>query len=660
VSTLVDHGADYRRDIDGLRALAVLAVIGFHAELQWLRGGFAGVDIFFVISGYLISSLIFRALAKGTFSVPEFYVRRINRIFPALLVVLAFCLIAGWVTLMPGEYRSLGKHTFGGSAFISNVLLWREAGYFDSPDKPLLHLWSLAIEEQFYLVWPAVCLIVWRRRWNPAWALIAIIAGSFAMNLWNVLHGQTVAAFYFPGARFWEILSGALLAHLESRRPRGGAVTSTRKVASVAGMILIAGTIASVQSSTPWPGWWALGPVLGTCLVIGAGPQAWVNRHILGSAPMVWIGLISYPMYLWHWPLMVGAKLVNGGPVGTRVMSGIIAATIVLAWITFRIVEAPIRFGAHKRRSASVLFPALVATGLLGVAVHRGIVEPRLYRASAAFDRARNDWLYPSFGGLDHYGGNIVMDSIDGTGDDVVALIGDSHMQQYWARALRLSQGSDKFPKTFFLTYGSCVPMPNVERRAGNSPITGRPFECDRFHRQAMSVIRQPRVRTVVYTAAWENYLTNGATFITTQPSAPSLRTTGPQTDSAFRMFARELQSLTASGKNVFIILSNPRLTAFDPVSMIPARLPGIQKPAPRLFVTRSDILDKKGAVTARLREVAAESGARLIDPLAVLCSGDRCPTVWRGGAPVYIDDSHMSASFVRERATFLDSVFRK
>lgn len=658
------HASDYRRDIDGLRAIAVLSVIGFHAGWSWLKGGFVGVDIFFVISGYLISGLIFRALERNKFSAKEFYARRINRIFPALIVVLVFCLIAGWVILMPIEYQSLGKHTFGGSAFISNVLLWREAGYFDSPDKPLLHLWSLAIEEQFYLLWPAIAVIAWRLKWSITATLVAIVAISFASNLWQVAHGNTTAAFYFPGARFWEILAGALLANLESRRIAAAGTTNSsarlREAAAVIGLALLVVTTASVESTTPWPGWWGLGPVAAAALLIGAGPDTWVNKRVLGSAILVWIGLISYPLYLWHWPLMVGARLTNGDPVSTAAMIAIIAATILLAWLTYKIVEIPIRVGAHKRRSAMILFPALIFTGLAGIAINRGLLQPRLFAASIALDKARRDWIIPSNGGLTSFGGDLVVDSLKGTTTDAVVFIGDSHAQQYWPRVVELSKNSASFPTAIFLAYGSCVPMPNLERRAGNSPVTGKPFECDRFHKLAMDIIRQPRVRAVALAANWEDYITNNATFLTTDNSGVPLSTTGERTDSAFRMFASELKSLTTAGKQVFIILSNPELKAFDPVTMLPSRLPGVNTKPPRLFVTRDEVLAKTGAVTERLRTVASESGARVLDPLEVLCKGARCPTVWSNGVPVYIDNSHMSASFVRSRASFVDSVFAK
>jgi peptidoglycan/LPS O-acetylase OafA/YrhL len=605
--------------------------------------------------------LIFRALNKGTFRVSDFYTRRINRILPALIVVLVFCLLAGWVILMPSEYESLGKHTFGGSGFISNVLLWREAGYFDSPDKPLLHLWSLAIEEQFYLVWPAIAIIAWRRKWSVGATLGVIIAVSFASNLWSVHTGRTTAAFYFPGARFWEILSGALLAHIESRSTPSQlqlqAHAAWREAAVAGGIGLLVVSIMSVESSTPWPGWWALAPVAGSFLIIGAGPDTWISRRILGSAILVWIGLISYPMYLWHWPLMVAARLVNAGPVSTAVMITIIAATIVLAWVTYRAIEIPIRFGAHKRRSAAVLLPALAAAGIAGIAVNRGLIHPRLFAASARLDQAKADRTYPSDGGLDRFGGDLVIDSIPGKTGDAVAFIGDSHMQQYWPRVKYLAKARASLPTSLFFTYGSCVPLPGVERRAGNSPLTGKPFECDRFHKLAMNFIRQPRVRTVVYAAAWETYLTNGATFLASDRDV-ALQPAGTRTDSAFRMFVAEMSSLTAAGKKVFVILPNPVLKAFDPVTMLPPRIPGTAATRARSFVTRREIMDSIGDVSARLRKAAEESGAVVLDPLDVLCDATRCPTLWLDGRPVYRDPGHLSATFVRSRAVYVDSAF--
>src|SRR5579862_3732138 len=209
----------YRPDIDGLRAIAVIVVVGFHAWPREFRGGFIGVDIFFVISGYLISGIVLKGLAEAKFSFAEFYVRRIKRIFPALMLVLATCAVVGWFIMWAQPYAQFGQHIVAAVGFVLNFVLWREAGYFDTEAirKPLLHLWSLSIEEQFYLVWPALLLFVSKRGYSVLMVTVAIAAGSFLINVsWVTIH--PVATFYMPFTRFWELMLGSLLACLE-RQP---------------------------------------------------------------------------------------------------------------------------------------------------------------------------------------------------------------------------------------------------------------------------------------------------------------------------------------------------------------------------------------------------------------------------------------------------------
>ena len=217
----------YRPDIDGLRAVAVLSVVAFHAFPEWIKGGFIGVDVFFVISGFLISTIIFENLDRGTFSFAEFYARRIKRIFPALIFVLSACLIFGWLSLLPEELNQLGKHILGGAGFVSNLVLWSESGYFDNSaeTKPLLHLWSLGIEEQFYIVWPFLVWAAWKRKLNLFYVTLSLLVASFASNIW-LIQANPVATFYSPLTRFWELLCGSLLALYVIRRGDNSNVNS--------------------------------------------------------------------------------------------------------------------------------------------------------------------------------------------------------------------------------------------------------------------------------------------------------------------------------------------------------------------------------------------------------------------------------------------------
>ena len=300
----------YRPDIDGLRAIAVMLVVNFHAFPLAMRGGFIGVDIFFVISGFLITGIIARELSENRFSLIGFYNRRIRRIFPALIVVLAAVLVMGWLWMLPHAYAQLSSDVFAGAAFAANFALMLQSGYFDIElaKKPLLHLWSLGIEEQFYLAWPLVLIIAARWRIDLLAVAGVIAVASFIFNVMLIGH-DPVATFYLPFTRAWELLAGAVLALAWSRVDHSEAASNWR---AGIGLVLIGLALAVLNVHRAFPGWWALLPIAGSALLLSA-PASWVNRTLLGWPPMVWIGLISYPLYLWHWPLLVISRSSNLG-----------------------------------------------------------------------------------------------------------------------------------------------------------------------------------------------------------------------------------------------------------------------------------------------------------------------------------------------------------
>jgi peptidoglycan/LPS O-acetylase OafA/YrhL len=336
--------------------VAVLSVLVYHAFPGLLPGGFAGVDVFFVISGYLISTIILDGLTSGRFSFADFYARRIRRIFPALLLVLGCTAIIGWYRLTPDEYAALGKHVLAGAAFVSNFILWHEAGYFDaeSAGKPLLHLWSLAIEEQFYLVWPLLLFALYHWRHQAViWVTALLLLASMALNL-VLLSGNPTAAFYNTAARMWELLIGALLAVWHLRKSTCThtcwQAASWQVVLSIAGLALLVMAFSVLNPQRLFPGLWALLPTMGAALLIAAGPHTWINRHLLASRPMVWIGLISYPLYLWHWPLLSVAHLQSGGDADWTLRLGLVGLSLVLAALTYVLLERPLRYGRMNRR----------------------------------------------------------------------------------------------------------------------------------------------------------------------------------------------------------------------------------------------------------------------------------------------------------------------
>jgi len=362
----------YRPDIDGLRAVAVLLVVFFHAFPAVLKGGFIGVDVFFVISGFLISTIIFSNLEQERFSLLDFYGRRVKRIFPALSVTLLSCLVLGWFTLLQEEYQQLGKHIVAGAGFISNLVFWRESGYFDNlaDTKPLLHLWSLGIEEQFYIFWPVLLSVAWRLRMKLLHIILAGAALSFFVNALTFRSNPT-ANFYAPYTRFWELLLGAFLAHLSlyppspTRSLKLGA--SFWNLLSWSGMFLIITGVAVLNAHSLFPGYWALLPVIGSVFIIAAGRNSWLNRKILSRKEMVYIGLISFPLYLWHWPLLSILRIVQGETPSHLMRIGIVLVSFLLAALTYEYIEKPIRVQGRIRFKVQKLAALMLSIGGLGL-----------------------------------------------------------------------------------------------------------------------------------------------------------------------------------------------------------------------------------------------------------------------------------------------------
>jgi peptidoglycan/LPS O-acetylase OafA/YrhL len=353
----------YRADIDGLRAVSILLVVGYHAQPWLIPGGFIGVDIFFVISGFLITRVILTQAKAGTFSSLAFYARRVRRIFPALIVVLATTYLIGWIVLLPDGFALLGKSTAAGVAFVSNLFQLRQTGYFapDAAENPLLHLWSLGIEEQFYIFWPLLLVLLFGSKYRRAW-IAALAAVSFGVSL-TIFLGYKEWSFYSPLPRAWELLAGGLLASRLVEGPQRQPSVLRDNLVSVAGIAAIIGAAAALNRESLFPGAWALLPVLGAVLIISA-PGATANRVLLSSRAMVGIGLISYPLYLWHWPLLSYLAIVrNGVPNAVEIWAAVFVA-FILAWLTFRFVEIPLR---RKPKAVPGLSFALLAVGLGGV-----------------------------------------------------------------------------------------------------------------------------------------------------------------------------------------------------------------------------------------------------------------------------------------------------
>jgi len=346
----------YRPDIDGLRAVAVLSVIGFHFFPNWLPGGFNGVDIFYVISGFLISSIIYKGISLKNFSFTNFYKSRIRRILPALLLVLSFSYLAGFFFLLSDEFKYLAKHILGGLGFFSNYLLWNESGYFDNSSnlKPLLHLWSLSIEEQFYLFWPLILWFIYKFKQNFIIVTLIFLSLSFFYMLFATW-SDYVGLYYSFFARAWEIMIGCFLAFLSISGKKTSFINeSYKEYFSVIGLILIVISLLSFDSLGNFPGWRTLLPTIGTAALIFSGPSTFINKKVLSNNIFVKIGIISYPLYLWHWPLFSYIHILDFEP--TRQLKILcILISFILAFLTYKYLEKPIRSSAVTGKAIKII-----------------------------------------------------------------------------------------------------------------------------------------------------------------------------------------------------------------------------------------------------------------------------------------------------------------
>jgi peptidoglycan/LPS O-acetylase OafA/YrhL len=436
-----DPTRTYRPDIDGLRALAILLVVGYHYFR--LPGGFVGVDVFFVISGYLITGMLLSDLEGSGLSLVEFYARRVRRILPALLSVILSCLFVGWVWLLPFDLRVLSEEAGASALYIFNFLLWHESGYFDiaANTKPLLHLWSLAVEEQFYLVWPAILLLAHRYKRRTTLGIFAVLLASFVINLITI-QNDPVADFYSPLSRLWELASGGLLVQFERIRYRTRAQAAepvsnkswSRDAWPIFGALLILGSAGLYNSGSSFPGYLAVVPVIGAVLIVAGGPGSWLHRAFLACRPMVWVGKLSYSLYLWHWPVLVLATLLFADQHFRYLTTGCLALSVLLAWGTYCWCERPIHRIPVNVGNAWKFLTVGIGSSVV-IAAFAFLVSSRmLVRASDSmlitqeYRRPQNGC---TFAGLDAAEPNTTIfapcEVIKFPGRPIVVLVGDSH-----------------------------------------------------------------------------------------------------------------------------------------------------------------------------------------------------------------------------------------
>jgi peptidoglycan/LPS O-acetylase OafA/YrhL len=624
---------NYRPDIDGLRAIAIGAVIAFHTFPNIFKGGFVGVDVFFVISGFLISGIIFDEIAEGRFSYLDFYKRRIRRIIPALLFVIAATLIVGWYVLLPDEFQRLGKDLAAGAGFATNFILWNEAGYFDtaSETKPLLHLWSLAIEEQFYLLWPLVFGLIWKNRRGLFLATLSIASVSFAYNVFSIEHHHADAAFYSPLSRFWELMVGAVLAYLVRQKAQW--LSGFRTLRCAFGLLLIGFGIFFLNRVAAFPGFWALLPTLGAFLVISAGSYNWISRYILGNPFMIGVGLISYSLYLWHWPILVLAKIVKGRLLTPGDRTIVIIASVALAILTYRFIERPLRRSLDTRVPQGLL-AAVAILGVIGLAILNGNVLSRLRNEHIAQILAAGyDWEYPPVASENHSLAGIRYFQESSKLNSYTLYIGDSNMEQY---APRIDYAIKNSPTQM----RGAIMLGNQEQCDLLADIISAADQCPSAMRQQLAAwLSDDSIGAVAIAAYWLNY---------------KELVEKPENQEHFAHFLQSIQRR----KSAYLILNVPQGEELAPASMFAgSRLNEITaRPVTEIHFDFARFEERYKELNKMLSEIANRSGVVLIDPVSYLCPDRRCPVIDGTGKPLYRDAGHLTRSYAIKAATYMDA----
>jgi peptidoglycan/LPS O-acetylase OafA/YrhL len=649
----------YRPDIDGLRALAVLPVVFYHAGFDWFSGGYVGVDVFFVISGYLITSLIYPEIQAGKFTYRSFYVRRIRRLFPALFVLVVACLIPAYYLLLPGELEDFGESVAALALFSSNILFWSEAGYFATAAelKPLLHTWSLAIEEQYYLLFPVLLLGI--RRWSPKYILPVTLVLFTASLIWAItsLYSSPDAAFYLLPSRTWELLLGSLIAM--------GSVELKNRWASEAsaltGVCLIVAAVLLYDNSTPFPGAAALLPCVGTALVIIAGTaNATVTRKILSYRGLVFIGLISYSLYLWHWPILAFAKHYYIAPLGTQVVWVALSLALLMSVLSWRYVEQPFRRAGTALQpralfqGAAAMIIILISVGLVldttqGLPVR---LPDKVHDILAVADdkpknRKRCEGQDPA---------TLALSELCPLGDPTVSpsvlLWGDSHANML-ANTLGTYVGEAQKGGAFAVANG-CVPLLGVSRAIQDTDL-----DCAAFSHAVLQLIAEhPSLSTIVLAARWGLHATGLPVDVHAGPprylrNAQTTAQNSADNQHIFtEAFRHTLATLESMDRRVIVLGPIPEANYDIPMALAKAawRNTDIR------FSTSLAGFNQRQATFFALQREYNSSNIQWMALHQPLCNEVQCRFT-KEGLPLYFDDNHLATNGVAHISGVFDNI---
>jgi peptidoglycan/LPS O-acetylase OafA/YrhL len=645
----------FRYDINALRALAVSVVVLFHCKVGFLPGGFVGVDVFFVISGYLMTNIIVGRLAKGKFSIWEFYYDRARRIVPGLLGMTFALLAAGYFLLEPATYQYLGSTAISSLLFFSNFRFWGATGYFDpqSDVKWFLHTWSLSVEWQFYVAYPILLMGLYkfdkiRRHIIPI--LWALALSSFVACVYLSV-SSPASAFYLLPARAWELIAGGIVALQLANDDRRH---SSALLAG--GLALIAISVVFYDKNLPWPSYWGLLPVAGTCLVISASRA---DKRIFQTPLIQTIGQWSYSIYLWHWPVAVAAAYFGF----TKTTPYKIAALLVVVAVILAAGGGLLSLSKKLSRQAEPRWRGLAwGTSTLAltlalastITVNQGLANrrPDGYGQYRAYETALRDWDYPDACSGTDLNGNLRPCRLGLGNDRGVLFIGDSFAMQIYSRFAEIAK-LDPDSSFTFLTSAACPPMTGIR-------IVHDRYECNGFFEKALQFATARQFARVVLVSNWYTYFkpelgtvcfeTGGGCRLEQEPESFYR-----QLDAAFSGLRSRLLELKNRGTEIVVVGATPSGHWNVPSELAKRRFLGMNT-AEVEFIDRSVYERSAYPVKSRLIALAASTGGKFVDPLDFLCDNQRCPTVDADGVSYFKDESHYRSAAVRtSRFQFLD-----
>lgn len=657
--------AGYYPFIDGLRALAVLGVICFHFDLGHLSGGYAGVDVFFVLSGFLITQLIDARLMRREFSFAHFYERRARRILPALVLTCALCAIGAWFLLMPRELREFSKSLYAATFFYSNILFAQATGYFADAQstRPLLHTWSLAVEEQFYWFMPSLLYVIHRllpaQRAGRFGFLLLLFAASLSFSVLRV-RTDPETAFYMLSTRAWELLAGALIAtvpwSISAPRP-------VREAAAAAGLAMIGASFAWFDRATPFPGSAALLPCMGTaCIIIAnlAG-ETWIGR-LLSLRGLVYLGLISYGLYLYHWPLLAFARYFLDRALTLPEIAALLTATFVLALLSYRLVEMPIRASARlasRRRVFGVAAGCLLFLGLAGIiGVNAHGFPSRLPGAALQYAEGAGDrWPW------EH-----CMPPVQLLSRDTVCRVGivrdaaPSFLVWGDSHAAALAPAVDARAKTLGLT-GWLIGYSRCPALFGAAPIqhVAGDHACVQIAEKTYALIRDNHIQHVLLVSRWDSYAsgwerggTETVQDLTVAYTAEGVRLKGAP---AFRRAVDDtLIRLRQAADDVWVLKQVPPQLIDVPSGLAKAVYFG--RDAAALRRSYAQVEARRRMADEVFDQLAPALGASVIDPADTFCPGKTPCLIAAQGRSLYSDGNHLSVFGARWSQRMLDPFF--